>query len=195
MPYRPEDDVVVQHAQALSVDVYRGDEHDVLDRYYQAATQFQLDVIVRVTSDCPLLDPGLADEVVRPLLTPASHIDYSANTVQRTYPRGLDVQAVPFSTLERAWREATSPHQRQHVFPYVYEHPEKFVTVGLADRIDRSHMRWTVDTADDLAFVREVCRLLGTLEFSWIDVLNVLDRHPEMLRLNAQVLQKSAHDQ
>lgn len=190
----PQDDRLVDHARTLPVDVYRGDEEDVLDRFYQAATQFELDVIVRITSDCPLLDPGLADQVVRPLLAPASRIDYSANTLRRTYPRGLDVQAVPFSTLERVWREATSPHERQHVFPYIYEHPEKFVTAGLADAIDRSDMRWTVDTEEDLAFVREVCRLLGTLEFSWTDVLRVLDVHPELLRLNAQVRQKSAHD-
>ena len=131
---KTQDDPLVEHARELSVDVYRGDEEDVLDRYYQAARHHKLDVVVRITSDCPLLDPGLADEVVRPLLDPGSHADYAANTIVRTYPRGLDVEAVPFATLERVWREATSVHERAHVFPYIYEHPDEFSMASLTDR-------------------------------------------------------------
>ena len=190
-----QDDPLAEHARMLpSVDVFRGDEDDVLDRYYQAARHYQLDVIVRITSDCPLLDPGLADQVVQPLLDPASHVDYSANTLRRTYPRGLDVEAVPFATLERVRREATSVHERAHVFPYVYEHPDRFAMAGTADTVDRSEMRWTVDTAEDLAFVREVYRALGTRDFTWRDVLKVIDAKPELLQINALVRQKSAHD-
>lgn len=191
---KPQDDPLAAHARELSVDVYRGDEDDVLDRYYQAAAHHALDIVVRITSDCPLLDPDLTDDVVRPLLGPGSGADYSANTLHRTYPRGLDVEAVPFVTLARVWREATSFHERAHVFPYIYEHPDRFSVVGTADTVDRSHMRWTVDTADDLAFVRAVCRALGTLEFTWRDVLAVLEAQPELLRINALVSQKSAHD-
>jgi spore coat polysaccharide biosynthesis protein SpsF len=191
---KAQDDPVAEHGRALSVDVYRGDEDDVLDRYYQAATQHRLDVIVRITSDCPLLDPDLADEVVRPLLDPATRVDYSANTLRRTYPRGLDVQAVPFAALERAWREATSVHERAHVFPYIYEHPDRFSLSGLADAVDRSDMRWTVDTDADLTFVREIYNALGAAEFTWRDVLRVLDARPELQRINARVRQKSAHD-
>jgi spore coat polysaccharide biosynthesis protein SpsF len=187
-----QDDRLEEHARQLPVEVFRGDEEDVLDRYYQAAVRYQLDVVVRITSDCPLLDPGLADEVVRPLLDPASRVDYSANTLRRTYPRGLDVQAVPAATLARAWREATTAHERAHVFPYVYEHPEKFSLAGLADPIDRSGMRWTVDTSEDLTFVREVCRALGTLDYTWTDVLKVLDDKPELLGINALVRQKDS---
>lgn len=189
-----QDDRLVEHARELSAEVYRGEEDDVLDRYYQAATHYKLDVVVRITSDCPLLDPGLADEVVRPLLDSSSRVDYSANTLRRTYPRGLDVEAVPFATLERVWREAQSVHERAHVFPYIYEHPDKFSMVGIADTVDRSEMRWTVDTEEDLLFVREVCRALGIGEFTWKDVLKVLDAKPELLRINALVRQKSAHD-
>ena len=191
---KTEDDPLVEHARDLPVDIYRGDEGDVLDRYYQAASHHSLDIVVRITSDCPLLDPGLTDAVVRPLLDPGSPVDYSANTITRTYPRGLDVEAVPFATLERVWRDATSDHERAHVFPYVYEHPEAFSIVGIADPIDRSDMRWTVDTREDLAFVREVYRALGPREFTWKDVLAVLEARPELLRINASVRQKSAHD-
>ena len=191
---KTQDDPLAQHARELSVDVFRGDEEDVLDRYYQAATREKLDVIVRITSDCPLLDPALADDVVRLLLDPASPADYSANTLRRTFPRGLDVEAVPFATLERVWHEATSAHERAHVFPYVYEHPETFRMTGIAGTIDRSGMRWTVDTEEDLLFVREVYRALGTREFTWQDVLTVLDAKPELLQINAFVRQKSAHE-
>ena len=98
------DDGLGAYAATLDVEVYRGDEDDVLDRYYQAATLHKLDVIVRITSDCPLIDPGLADRVIQPLLAPGSQVDYSANTLRRTFPRGLDVEAVPFGTLARVWR-------------------------------------------------------------------------------------------
>jgi spore coat polysaccharide biosynthesis protein SpsF len=191
---QPHDDAIVEAARALEVDVYRGDEDDVLDRYYQAARAYPCEVVVRITSDCPLLDPGLVDAVVQPLLEPGSAIEYRANTLERTYPRGLDVEAVPFTTLERVWREARSAHERAHVFPHVYEHPEKFVLSGMKDPVDRSHMRWTVDTAEDLQFVRAVYAALGTRPFTWLDVLRVIDAHPGLLDINAQVRQKSAHD-
>jgi spore coat polysaccharide biosynthesis protein SpsF len=191
---KPQDDALADHARSLGVEVYRGEEDDVLDRYYRAATLHALDVVVRITSDCPLLDPGLADTVVQLLLDPASRADYAANTIARTYPRGLDVEAVPFATLERVWRDATSAHERAHVFPYVYEHPQEFSIAGIADSVDRSAMRWTVDTPEDLSFVRGVCRLLGTRDFSWTDVLKVLEANPALLEINAQVRQKSAHD-
>lgn len=189
-----QDDPLAEHARELRVEVYRGDEEDVLDRYYQTARYYELDIVVRITSDCPLLDPDLADQVVRPLLDPASRVDYSANGLRRTYPRGLDVEGVPFATLERVWREATSVHERAHVFPYIYEHPDRFSMASLTDAIDRSSMRWTVDTEEDLFFVREVCRALGRREFTWKDVLKVLDARPELLRINATVRQKSAHE-
>lgn len=191
---KPQDDAIVEQARALEVDVYRGDEDDVLDRYYQAARAYPCDVVVRITSDCPLLDPGIADAVVQPLLEPGSGIDYRANTLERTYPRGLDVEAVPFTTLERVWREARSVHERAHVFPHVYEHPEKFVLSGITDPIDRSYMRWTVDTTEDLQFVRAIYAALGTRQFTWLDVLRVIDANPGLLDINAQVKQKSAHD-
>lgn len=186
------DDPLAAHAQAMSVEVFRGDEDDVLDRYYRAAIQYQLDVIVRITSDCPLLDPGLVDRVVA--LALESRVDYAADTLRRTFPRGLDVEVFPFATLERIWREATSFHHRAHVTPYVLDHPETFSTAGITDAIDRSHMRWTVDTQEDLIFVREIYRELGADDFTWTDVVNVLDRRPELLQINAAVRQKSAHE-
>jgi spore coat polysaccharide biosynthesis protein SpsF len=191
---KPQDDPLAAHARELAVEVFRGDEEDVLDRYYQAASHHALDVVVRITSDCPLLDPELVDQVVRPLLDRSSAVDYSANTLRRTYPRGLDVEAVPFATLARAWREAQSAHERAHVFPYVYEHPDQFSLAGISDAVDRSDMRWTVDTEEDLLFVREVCRALGARDFTWVDVLHLIETRPQLLGINSRVRQKSAHE-
>jgi len=170
---KSEDDPIVACCRELGADVFRGDEDDVLDRYYQAARQYGFDVVARITSDCPLIDPGLVDDVLQPLLNGTSAVDYSANTLRRTYPRGLDVQAAPIGTVERAWREARSSHEREHVFPYVYEHPELFRFFSVSDSVDRSDMRWTVDTPDDLAFVRKVYRALGAVDFTWRDVLKM----------------------
>lgn len=194
VPSTSGDDRLAAHAATLRVDVFRGDEDDVLDRYYQAARRYQLDIVVRVTSDCPLLEPSVVDAVVDLLLAPGSRVEYAASTLVRTYPRGLDVEAVPLAVLKRVWHEARSTYERAHVFPYVYEHPGRFVAAGISEPIDRSHMRWTVDTEDDLALVRAVCRALGTLDFTWRDVLKVLDANPELLRINALVRQKSARD-
>jgi spore coat polysaccharide biosynthesis protein SpsF len=191
---KPQDDPLAAHARERSIDLFRGDEDDVLDRYYEAARHFALDVVVRITSDCPLLDPGVADEVVRPLLDPASRVEYSSNGFRRTFPRGLDVEVVPFAVLERVWREATSVYERAHVFPYIYQQPDRFSIASITDPVDRSHMRWTVDTEEDLSFVRAVYRALGAREFTWRDVLAVLDAQPALLEINAGVRQKAAHE-
>ena len=190
----PRDDAVAAHAGTLGVDVFRGDEDDVLDRYYQAARHYQFDVVVRITSDCPLLDPAVIDDVIRPVLEPTSRIDYSANGLRRTFPRGLDAEAAPVATLERAWREATSAHERAHVFPYVYDHPDRFRLNSVTAETDWSHLRWTVDTEEDLSFVRAVYRSLGSAAFTWRDVLALLERSPELLQINATVRQKAARE-
>jgi spore coat polysaccharide biosynthesis protein SpsF len=188
------DDPLAQFAASLPAEVFRGDEQDVLDRYYQAARVHALDIVVRITSDCPLVDPGLIDRVAGLLLAPGSRVEYAANTLRRTYPRGLDVEAVPFAALERIWREARSAHERAHVFPYAYEQPGRFVVAGISDDVDRSAMRWTVDTEEDLRFVREVCRRLESQDATWTEIVAVLEKHPELLRLNEMVRQKTAHE-
>ena len=191
---RAEDDPLAAYAAAQSTEVYRGEEEDVLDRYYQAARAHQLDVVVRITSDCPLLDPEVIDQVVQPLLDRTSGVEFSANTLDRTFPRGLDVEAVPIATLERLWRSARLPHYRAHVFPFIYEHRDQFSTVSITAGADFSRMRWTVDTEEDLLFVRTVCQALGPGDFTWRDIVRLLEQEPEWLRINETVRQKSAHE-
>jgi spore coat polysaccharide biosynthesis protein SpsF len=188
----PRDEVIVEHARTLGVETFCGDEEDVLHRYYGAAKAFGLDVIVRITADCPLIEPNIIDKVVTAFTDALPAVDFAANTLRRTYPQGLDVEVASFAALKRAWQEADKPYQRAHVFPYIYEHPDQFNLIGVADECDRSWMRWTVDMKEDLDFVRVVYHKLGDDDmFSWKDVLSLLEREPELLEINRHIRQKA----
>lgn len=187
------DDAIVEECRRGAVSVFRGDEEDVLDRYFQAAQQSKADVVVRVTSDCPLIDPEITDKTIRAFLD--QRPDYAANCLARTYPRGLDTEVMTVQALERAWRSAHQPYQRTHVTPYIYEHPEEFKILEVTGEADYSDHRWTLDTPEDLEFIRAVyARLQGRGDFLWRDVLQVLEREPELLALNRSVAQKAVHE-
>jgi spore coat polysaccharide biosynthesis protein SpsF len=166
----------------------RGSEQDVLDRYYQAARTHRADCVVRITSDCPLIDPRVIDSVVEGLNCPG--VDYSSNTIRRTYPRGLDAEAFPFVTLETAWREDQNPAWREHVTQFIVRHPERFGISQLSHDDDHSHRRWTVDTPEDFAFVEKIYDHFGHDEFTWKEVLEVLGRNPDWELINQGVEQK-----
>lgn len=169
---------------------YRGSELDVLDRYYHAAKEFSSDVIVRVTSDCPLIEPTIIDLCVQKILQEES-LDYVSNTLPpRRFPRGLDVEVTRFSVLERAWNEDKNLSWREHVTPYIYKHPEKFVLGSVTIDEDYSSMRWTVDTPEDISFVRRIYEHFGHDLFTWHDVIAILKDHPEWLEINSHVQQK-----
>jgi spore coat polysaccharide biosynthesis protein SpsF len=198
------DNPIQEECTRLAVGCFRGDESDVLDRFHRAAEVHRAEGIVRITADCPLADPEVIDRVVRAFLD--ERPDFAANTLRRTYPRGLDVEVLTAPALAAAWRHAREPYQRVHVTPYVYEHPEQFrllsVTVGedLANpatgdyedlRGFLSHWRWTVDAAADLEFVREVFRRLESVKpFSWRDVCRLIRQHPGLAEINGGVRQR-----
>ena len=165
----------------------------MLDRYYQAAEWFAADTIVRITSDCPLIDPEVIDFTVAEFYRLQPDCDYVSNgEPPRPFPRGLDVEALKFCTLAQAWREAREPAHREHVTLYIYRHPEKFRCVPvLADR-DYSCERWTVDTAEDLERPRTLFAHFGHDRFGWRDVLAALAEHPEWSAINRHVEQKTA---
>lgn len=185
------DAAIVKLCQERDWGYFCGSEHDVLDRYYQAAKMYAADVVVRITSDCPLMDPAVVDLVVETFLAQQPLVDYAANTLMpRTFPRGLDTEVFNFEVLERAWREDDNPAWREHVTPYIYRHPELFHLYSVISPEDYSYMRWTVDTAEDLAFVRQIYAHFGEAHFSWQDTLTALQKHPEWLEINRDVLQK-----
>ena len=154
--------------------VYRGSEHDVLDRYYQTAKEYNADVIVRLTADCPVLDPGVIDRLVNEFIK--ADVDFAANRLpppfKRTYPIGLDAEICTFSALEKAWHEAEAKHEREHVMPYFYEEPGRFNILQIDNDVDYGYLRWTVDTEEDLALVRKIFSAFdGRLDFGFSDIL------------------------
>ena len=189
---KPADDAIVDLCAERGWPCFRGSEEDLLDRYYQAAVAYQADVVVRITSDCPLIEPEIVDRVVREFLERQPDVDYACNVLpQRTFPRGLDTEVMRFDVLERAWREDLNPAWREHVTPYIQRHPDLFRIHGVTNEVDYSHMRWTVDTPEDLAFVRRIYDHFGHDRFSWRDVLAVLEGHSEWLEINRHVQQKA----
>jgi spore coat polysaccharide biosynthesis protein SpsF len=190
---RPADDAIVVECRHCAVPVSRGDENDVLDRYFRAAQLSKADAVVRITSDCPLIDPDVTDKTIRAFLD--ERPDYASNVLQRTYPRGLDTEVISVPALERAWRAASQRYQRAHVTPYIYEQPNQFKTVSVTGQGDYSHYRWTLDTPEDLEFIRAVyARLKSHNDFVFQDVLNLLKREPELEEINRAIAQKPIHE-
>ena len=208
----PSDDLVAEYCDFSGIPFTRGSLFDVLDRYYRAAKQARADIIVRVTADCPVIDPALIDDVINTLLD--GEYDFACNRLpppwHRTYPIGLDVEACTFEMLEKAWKEAKEPHHREHAMPYFYEGVELSVlshqlTVGVSPRgfriallnhtTDFGEYRWTVDTPQDLELIRQVySRFNGRDDFSWKEVLDLLHNEPELTKINAGVQHKTLND-
>ncbi len=192
-----EDDILEQMCAQWKVPCYRGSVFDVLDRYYQAACQAEADIVVRLTADCPLLDPRLIDLVVTRFID--EKVDFAANRLpppyERTYPIGLDVEVVSFAALERAWKEAKESHEREHVLPYLYDTPGRFKILVVDHKKNLGKYRWTVDTQPDLRFVQEVvARLSDKEDFTWLDVLKVVEENPQLSTINAGIAHKSFFD-
>ena len=209
----PNDDRVAAYCQEAGYAYTRGSLGDVLDRYYQAARTHQAEVVVRITADCPLIDPALIDDAVGvflgeppqvasrleisefsgPGLRQAAYpFDFAANRLpppfKRSYPIGLDVEVCSFQALERAWNEAGQGFEREHVMPYLYSQPGRFRIVQLQHDPDYGNLRWTVDTAQDLALIRAIFqRLPDPLSSTWLDVLKIIEDDPSLNELNAQV--------
>lgn len=185
------DEPIVELCGRLNIACFRGSEEDVLSRYYHAACEAQADIVVRVTSDCPLIDPVVVDEVID-AFTACWECNYASNTLVRTYPRGMDTEVFSFVALEQAFKEAAAKPEREHVTPYIYNHPEIFRIKNVLYRQDESRHRWTVDTADDFTLIEKIINELYPNKpgFALEDVLALFDRHPEWYFINAHVEQK-----
>lgn len=186
------DDAIVALCQQLGVATWRGSEHDVLARYADAAAAQHADVVVRVTSDCPLLDPAVVEQAI--VAYRAGDCDYVSNSLQRTFPRGMDVEVFSAAALARAQAEASTPAEREHVTPYIYHHPDCFRLKTLCYPQDQSQHRWTVDTPEDFALIERLLTALYPAQplFTLEDALALIAQHPEWSALNAHVEQKSS---
>lgn len=190
----PQDRPLLALADTLGAVGFAGSENDVLDRYYQAAREFQADGVVRVTADCPLLDPAVSGQVLKNFLEGES--DYVSNCHPCTYPDGLDTEAFSFQALEKTWKEARLPSEREHVTPYLWKHPELFRARSIVNPTDLSSLRWTVDEPEDLEFVRSICARLAPASppYSMEQVLAVLRRHPNLAQRNAHYVRNEGYE-
>ena len=203
------DDPVEEYCDFSGIPFTRGSLYDVLDRYYQTAKQAKADIVVRITADCPVIDPVLIDNCVTTLLD--GEYDFVCNRLpppwHRTFPIGLDVEACTFKVLSKAWKEAKEPQHREHAMPYFYEGVElttinRQLQTGISLRgfkvallhhiTDFGDYRWTVDTPEDLEFMRQVySRFNGRDDFSWKDVLDLIHNEPKLMEINAGVQHKT----
>jgi spore coat polysaccharide biosynthesis protein SpsF len=186
------DDAVAELCEARGYPCVRGRAADVLNRYVQAAEMYHADIVVRLTGDCPLIDPGVIDATIQAFLDSNPPAVYASNRIIRTFPIGLDVEVMDFDALQMANREAKEPYHREHVTPYFYEDPQRFPIVSVTADGDYGSYRWTVDTKEDLRFVREIfSRLKDVNVFTWKDLLAILEEEPELMKINSNVRQRT----
>jgi spore coat polysaccharide biosynthesis protein SpsF len=192
----PSDDPVAEFCTQHEIECFRGSMHDVLDRYYQAARYYGADVVVRLTGDCPFIDPDLLDSNITTFLTYQPPLDFAANRLpgNRTVPIGLDTEVCTIAALTRAWHEATAEHQREHVMPYLYEVPGRFEVLHILHHPDYGGYRWTLDMAQDLVLLREIAAHFPDDAFSWTEVIDLMERRPELAAINARVQHRTQYD-
>jgi spore coat polysaccharide biosynthesis protein SpsF len=187
----PRDDAVAALAAQRGWAWFRGSTDDVLDRFYHAALAHQADVVVRVSGDCPLIDPAVIDQIVTLFLDGQPELAFADNRQPaHTFPIGLDAEVMRLDALTRAWHEDANPAWREHVTPYIIRHPELFRQTSLNHPTDLSRHRWTVDTPADFELVQQVYAHFGQDTFTWAEALALLEAHPEWSALNEHVEQR-----
>lgn len=189
---RPADDAIVAFCRSEGIPCTRGSEQDVLSRYADAASAFDATTIVRVTSDCPLIDPALVDQAIASYQAEEA-CDYLSNMIAPTWPYGMAVEVMSRKALDEAYAEARDPAEREHVTPFLYWRPERYRLKSLTMQPDLSAHRWTVDTPEDLALVSKILTTLHARkpEFGMNDILNLLQENPDWGHINSHVRQKT----
>ena len=186
------DDPIVELCIQQGIAYFRGSEQDVLSRYAEAAQAFGIDVVVRVTSDCPLIEPDLMDKAVDIFLQANGELDYVSNTLQPSFPYGLAVEVFSRQVLDHVHRLAVQHAEREHVTPYIYWRPQQFRLKSLTHSENLSHHRWTVDTSEDFELVSKIYGALypKNPEFGMKQTLQLFDKHPTWMHINRHIDQK-----
>lgn len=185
----PEDDIIQSLCTEFGINCFRGDPNDCLDRHYQAGLKYNADVVIKIPSDCPLIDPSIIDRVIGCFMESPDNWDYFSNLHPASYPDGNDVEVIPFHILKKAWLEASKPFEREHTTPYIWEHPELFhignVEWDCGLYYSLTH-RWTIDYEEDYDFIYHVYKNLysNNPDFGMYDILNLLQEKPELMKLN-----------
>ena len=185
----PKDDVLELKCRERNIPCFRGSEENVLERYLLAADFFSVNTLVRVTADCPLIDPRIIDRTISSYFE--NPCDYASNSLQRTYPRGMDVEVFSYSALKRS-APLASKEEQEHVTLFIYRHPELFRLLSVTQKENSSSHRWTVDTEEDFQLVSKLYLAVSKEHphFSLEDLLQVCQKHPEWKQINAHIEQK-----
>jgi len=189
---KPEDRIIVKLTKRINIKCFRGSSEDVLDRVLRATKAYQGNIIVEITGDCPLLDPELVDRIIKIYLE--NEYDYVSNRIKMTYPRGLDAQVFSVNILDEVSKLTNDPADRENVSLYIYEHPEKYkiYNVEAPPKFYHPEYRWTVDTEEDLQFVKAIYENLyyENPYFRTGDIMKLLEEQPDLCKINANIEQK-----
>lgn len=190
-----EDDIIKSFCEDNNISFFRGSAENVLSRYFLTAQKFHCENIIRVTSDCPLIDPAILDFMIEEFFRAKNthqNIDYLSNSLQRTFPRGLDAEIFTFKALEKTFNEANEPYEKEHVTPYIYQHPKLFKLKNYSFNKDYSNLRWTLDTQEDFELIKEIYADLYNQNkiFLFDDILALIEKKPYLKKFNAGIKQK-----
>ena len=182
-----EDDSIEQLAKKLQIEYFRGNSEDVLDRYYNCAKKFGVDNILRITSDCPLIDPEIVDKVIEKYLS--KEYDYVSNTGVRTFPIGTDAEIFSFNLLKKSWEDASLPSEREHVTPYIRNKKIECRVGNLENTTKQDHFRLTLDRIEDFKLIQKIVKKISKRPILIKDVLDLLSKHPELIKINENIPQ------
>jgi spore coat polysaccharide biosynthesis protein SpsF len=179
------DEVICKFLSSKNIEFFRGSSEDVLDRYYQCAKKFSIDIIVRITADNPLIDPNIIDMMINEYEN--KKVDYLTNTLERTFPYGTEVEIFSSKILENTWKNAKKPSEREHVTPFIRDPKNKFVLMNIKNSENFSNLRYTVDKIDDLKLVREIVKNISMRPIHIQDIIKLYKQKPEIFKINKNI--------
>ena len=180
-----EDDVIEKFCVERGINVFRGQPKNVLDRYYNCAKEFSIQNIVRITSDCPLIDPKIVLELIKKMKT--GEFDYVSNALNRTFPVGLDAEIFTFHALEQSWKVAQLQSEKEHVTPFIKKNPKSFKQYNLESDKNKSNIRVTLDVPEDLMLIRNIVSKISNRPILYNDLMELFEREPEILAINKNI--------
>jgi|TARA_B100001142_G_scaffold278509_1_gene288614 spore coat polysaccharide biosynthesis protein SpsF len=179
------DNDIEKLANNIGIECFRGNSLNVLDRYYNCAKSFDIDTIVRISGDAPLIDPVIVDKTIE--YYKKNNFDYVSNFFRRTFPIGTEIEIFSFKTLEKCWKTAQQSYEKEHVTPFIYEHPELF-NIGFIEHSENlSNLHWTVDRIEDFNFVEIILQKIKERPVSMNQILNLLKLEPDLLKINGSI--------
>lgn len=186
------DKAILDYCIKKRINCFCGSEEDVLARYYQAAKEYNADVVIRLTGDCPLIDPIVVDKIIKYFFENSNRYDYVSNIIKRTYPRGMDTEVFTFKALEKTYLNAEKSYEKEHVTPYIYNNPHIYSIANVVNVKDLSSFRLTVDTIEDFKLIEIIIENLQiqNKNFSLNDIINLLEQNPDLKKINEHIQQK-----